>query len=111
KPLEMNNDLVKSKQDKYGNGKTNGRPKKKSLILKAERPTFDLPLINLADRQNEHLLAIVNQMNTELLKDDPNNDLLRDLWIQSFNIRRLCIRELDIVEILERFPGYRCSEM
>ncbi|CAF1297592.1 unnamed protein product [Adineta steineri] len=111
KPLQMNNDLVKSKQDKYGNGKTNGRPKKKSLILQAERRTFDLPLINLADRQNEHLLAIVNQMNTELLKDDPNNDLLRDLWIQSFNIRRLCIRELDIVEILERFPGYRRSEM
>ncbi|CAF1521470.1 unnamed protein product, partial [Adineta steineri] len=42
KPLQMSNNLVKSKQDKYGNGKTNGRPKKKSLILQAERRTFDL---------------------------------------------------------------------
>ncbi|CAF1163253.1 unnamed protein product [Adineta steineri] len=111
KPLQMNNDLVKSKQDKYGNGKTNGRPKTKSTVLQAERRRVDIPLINLTDQQNEHLSAMVNQMNTELLKDDPNNDLLRDLWIQSFNIRRLCIRELDIVEILERFPGYRRSEM
>ncbi|CAF1357077.1 unnamed protein product [Adineta steineri] len=64
-----------------------------------------------AHRENENLLVMVNQMNMELLKDDPNNQLLHDLWIQSFNIRRLCIRELDIVEILERFPGYRRSEM
>ncbi|CAF1297631.1 unnamed protein product [Adineta steineri] len=78
KPLQISNNLVKRQQEKYGNGKTNGRPKKKSTILQAERRNVDIPLINLADRQNEHLLAIVNQMNTELLKDDPNNDLLRD---------------------------------
>ncbi|CAF1586208.1 unnamed protein product, partial [Adineta steineri] len=111
KPLQMSNNLVKSKQEKYGNGKTNGRPKKKSTILQAERRRVDIPLINLAHRENENLLVMVNQMNMELLKDDPNNELLHDLWIQSFNIRRLCIRELDIVEILERFPGYRRSEM
>ncbi|CAF1297573.1 unnamed protein product [Adineta steineri] len=111
KPLQMSNNLVKSKQEKYGNGKTNGRPKKKSTILQAERRRVDIPLINLAHRENESLLVMVNQMNMELLKDDPNNELLHDLWIQSFNIRRLCIRELDIVEILERFPGYRRLEM
>ncbi|CAF4292974.1 unnamed protein product [Rotaria sp. Silwood2] len=47
----------------------------------------------------------------ELLKDDPNNYLLHDLWKQSYNIRRLCIRELEIDEILERLPGYCRSEM
>ncbi|CAF4064235.1 unnamed protein product [Rotaria sordida] len=49
--------------------------------------------------------------NVELLKDDPNNVLFYDLWLQSFNIRRLCIRELTIIEVLERFPGYCRLEM
>ncbi|CAF4693868.1 unnamed protein product, partial [Rotaria socialis] len=53
---------------KYGKGKTNGRPKKKSTILQAERRVNDV-------------------------------------------IRRLCIRELTITEILERFPGYSHPEM
>ncbi|CAF4095449.1 unnamed protein product, partial [Rotaria sp. Silwood2] len=52
-----------------------------------------------------------NQMKMELLKDDPNNDLLHDLWRQSFNIRSLCIHELSIIEILQHFPGYRRPEM
>ncbi|CAF3385370.1 unnamed protein product [Rotaria socialis] len=47
----------------------------------------------------------------ELLNDNPNKDLLHDLWRQTFNIRRLCIRELTITEILERFPGYSHPEM
>ncbi|CAF2958839.1 unnamed protein product, partial [Rotaria sp. Silwood2] len=111
RPLQISNNLVRSKQDRYGNGKTNGRPKRKSTFLQAERRIIDIPLINLADRQNENLLVIVNQMKMELLKDDSNNDLLHDLWKQSFNIRRLCIRELEIDEILERFPGYRHSEL
>lgn len=50
-------------------------------------------------------------MKAELLKDNPDDDILHDLWRQSFNIRRLCIRELSIDEILERFPGYRIPEM
>jgi hypothetical protein len=33
------------------------------------------------------------------------------LWRQSFNIRRLCIRELPIDEILNRFPGYHRPEL
>lgn len=32
---------MKSKQDKYGNGKTGGRPKTKSTILQAERRIQD----------------------------------------------------------------------
>ena len=63
-------------------------------------------MINLADKQNEDFLVMVNQMKRELLKDDPDNDLLHNLWKQSFSIRRLCIRELGIDEILERFPDY-----
>ena len=63
-------------------------------------------MINLSDKENQNLLSIVNQMKMELRKDDPSNDLLHDLWRQSFNIRRLCIYELSIIEILERFPGY-----
>ncbi|CAF3973258.1 unnamed protein product [Rotaria magnacalcarata] len=47
----------------------------------------------------------------ELLKDNPDNDTLNDLWTQSFNIRRLCIRELSIDEILQRFPGYCRPEL
>ena len=38
----MDNKLVKDKQTKYGNGKTNGRPKKKSHIAQAERRTNDI---------------------------------------------------------------------
>ncbi|CAF2728490.1 unnamed protein product [Rotaria sp. Silwood2] len=111
KPLQMTNSFVKLKHNKYGNGKTNGRPKTKSLILQAERRVHDIPMINLSNKENENLLSIVNQMKMELLKDDPNNDLLHDLWRQSFNIRSLCIHELSIIEILERFPGYRRPEM
>ncbi|CAF5056525.1 unnamed protein product, partial [Rotaria socialis] len=59
----------------------------------------------------ENLLSIVNNMNIELLKDNPDNDILNDLWGQSFNIRRLCVHELSIDEILERFPVYRCPEL
>ncbi|CAF4580412.1 unnamed protein product [Rotaria socialis] len=109
KPLQMVHNFVQAKQDKYG--KTKGRPKQKSAILQAERKIKDTPMINLADKQNENLLSIVNNMNMELLKDKPDNDTLNDLWAQSFNIRRLCIRELSIDEILERFPAYRRPEL
>ena len=68
-------------------------------------------MINLPDRQNEDSLAMVNQMKIELLEDDPDNDLLHNVWKQSFSIRRLCIRELRINEILEHFPGYCRAEM
>ncbi|CAF4311838.1 unnamed protein product, partial [Rotaria magnacalcarata] len=37
--------------------------------------------------------------------------MFHNLWQQSFNIRRLCIRDLTVPEILERFPGYHLSEM
>ncbi|CAF4733600.1 unnamed protein product, partial [Rotaria sp. Silwood2] len=50
-------------------------------------------------------------MKLELLKDDPDLDIFHNLWQQSFNIRRLCIHDLIVTEILERFPGYRLSEM
>jgi hypothetical protein len=33
---------VKKKQDTFGNGKTNGRPKKKSTISQAERRITDI---------------------------------------------------------------------
>ncbi|CAF1288923.1 unnamed protein product [Rotaria sordida] len=111
KPLQITTNFVKSKQEKYGNGKTNGRPKKKSTILQAERRINDIPIISIADRQNENILSIVDQMKLQLLKDDPDLDFFRNLWRQSFNIRRLCIRDLTVTEILERFPGYRLSEM
>ncbi|CAM4810212.1 unnamed protein product [Rotaria magnacalcarata] len=111
KPLQMTNNYIKLKQDQYGNGKTNGRPKKKSIVLQAERRVNDVPMINLSNKENENLLPIVNQMKMELLKDDPDNDLIHDLWRQSFNIRRLCIHELSIAETLDRFPGYRRSDM
>ncbi|CAF4695721.1 unnamed protein product, partial [Rotaria socialis] len=42
KPLQMSNSLVQLKQEKYGKGKTNGRPKKKSTILQAERRVNDV---------------------------------------------------------------------
>lgn len=45
-------------------------------------------------------------MKTELLKDNPDNNILRNLWRQSFNIRRLHVRELPIHELLQRYPGY-----
>lgn len=38
----MTNNFVKAKQDKYGNGKTNGRPKKKSTVLNADRRIYDI---------------------------------------------------------------------
>ena len=50
-------------------------------------------------------------MKTELFKDNPDLDMVHNLWRKTFNIRRLCIRELTVPEILERFPGYRLSEM
>ncbi|CAF3626221.1 unnamed protein product [Rotaria socialis] len=92
KPLQMVNNFVHAKQDKYG--KTKGHPKQKNAILQAERNIKDAPMINLADKQNENLLSIVNNMNMELLKNNPDNDTLNDLWGQSFNIPRLYIREL-----------------
>lgn len=50
-------------------------------------------------------------MKAEILKNDPDLDMLRTLWLQSFNIRRLFIRELTVTEILEHFPGYCLPEM
>lgn len=38
----MENKLVKKKRDIYGNGKTNGRPKRKSVVAQAERRTNDV---------------------------------------------------------------------
>lgn len=38
----MTNNYIKLKQDQYGNGKTNGRPKKKSIVLQAERRVKDV---------------------------------------------------------------------
>lgn len=38
----MINNFVRVQQDKYGNGKTNGRPKRKSAILQAERRIKDI---------------------------------------------------------------------
>lgn len=127
KPLQMINNFVKVQQDKYGNGKTNGRPKRKSAVLQAERRVKDIvsskiilddttncffqPLINLSDRQNANLSSLANLMKAELLKDNPDDNILHDIWRQSFNIRSLCVRELSIDEILERFPGYRIPEM
>ncbi|CAF4377464.1 unnamed protein product [Rotaria socialis] len=55
KPLQMSNSLVQLKQEKYGKGKTNGRPKKKSTILQAERRVNDVSMINVADKRNENL--------------------------------------------------------
>lgn len=46
-------------------------------------------------------------MKIELLKDDPDHDILHNIWKQSFNIRRLHVRQLPIDELLNRFPGYR----
>jgi hypothetical protein len=54
---------------------------------------------------------MINQMKIESLKDDIDINLFYDHWRKSFNIRRLCIRELQIDEVLERFPGYRRPEM
>lgn len=50
-------------------------------------------------------------MKMELLKDNPDNNILDNLWRQSFNIRRLHVRELSTDELLERFPGYRCADL
>ncbi|CAF4412038.1 unnamed protein product [Rotaria socialis] len=84
---------------------------RKSMIEQAERRIDDIPIINLADQENASLLSMVDQMKNELDKDYPDNNLLRHLWIQSFNTRRLCIRESKINVILERFPGYPRPEM
>ncbi|CAM4839800.1 unnamed protein product [Rotaria magnacalcarata] len=111
RPLQSINNIVRIKQDKYGNGKTGGRQKRKSMIEQAERRIDDIPIINLADQENASLLSMVDQMKNELDKDHPDNNLLRHLWIQSFNTRRLCIRESKINVILERFPGYHRPEM
>ncbi|CAF1683485.1 unnamed protein product, partial [Rotaria magnacalcarata] len=111
RPLQMDNKLVKLKQTKYNHGKENGRPKRKSVVAQAQRRTNDIPFINLNDRQNENLSSLVNQMNIELLKDNPDNNILHNLWSQSFNIRRLHVRELTIDELLERFPGYRRADL
>lgn len=51
----MTNNFVKLKQDKYGNGKTNGRPKKRSSILQAERRVNDVVSCELF--LNEELLC------------------------------------------------------
>ena len=64
-------------------------------------------MIHLTDRENANLSSVVDQMKLEVLKNDPDLDMLHNLWQQSFNIRRLCVRELTITEIMERFPGYR----
>ena len=50
-------------------------------------------------------------MKLELLKNDPDLDMLHNLWQQSFNIRRLFLRELTITKILERFSGHRLSAL
>ena len=51
----MTNSFVKLKQDKYGNGKSNGRPKKRSSILQAERRVSDVVSCGLF--LNEALLS------------------------------------------------------
>ncbi len=50
-------------------------------------------------------------MKIELHKDNPDENFLHDLWRQSFNIRRLHVRELPVNQLLERFPGYRRADM
>ena len=50
-------------------------------------------------------------MKIELLKDNPDNTILHNLWRQSFNIRRLHVRELSICELLERYPGYHHADL
>ncbi|CAF4891347.1 unnamed protein product [Rotaria socialis] len=101
----MVNNFVQAKQDKYG--KTKGHAKQKNAILQAERNIKDAPMINLADKQNENLLSIVNNMNMELLKNNPDNDTLNDLWGQSFNIPRLYIHVLPfrVIRVLCKIFG------
>ncbi|CAF3060653.1 unnamed protein product [Rotaria sp. Silwood2] len=111
RPLQMENELAQKKKDTYGNGKTNGRPKRKSVVVQAERRTNDVPFINLNDNHDENLSSLVNQMKIELLKDDPDTDILHNIWRQSFNIRRLHVRQLPIDELLSRFPGYRRPDL
>ncbi|CAF4808891.1 unnamed protein product [Rotaria socialis] len=103
RPLQSINNIVRIKQDKYGNGKTGGRQKRKSMIEQAERRIDDIPIINLADQENASLLSMVDQMKNELDKDYPDNNLLRHLWIQSFNTRRLCYHrpEMILAEVKE----------
>ncbi|CAF5224867.1 unnamed protein product, partial [Rotaria magnacalcarata] len=42
RPLQSINNIVRIKQDKYGNGKTGGRQKRKSMIEQAERRIDDI---------------------------------------------------------------------
>ena len=51
----MTNSFVKLKEDKYGNGKSNGRPKRRSSILEAERRVNDVVSCELF--LNEELLS------------------------------------------------------
>ncbi|CAF1293238.1 unnamed protein product [Rotaria sordida] len=111
RPLQMDNDLAKHKQIQYGNGKTKGRPKKKSVVAQAERRTKDIPFINLTDVQNENLLSLANQMKIELRRDNPDNNVLHKLWRQSFNTRRIHVRELPIDQLLEQYPGYHSADL
>ncbi|CAM4975126.1 unnamed protein product [Rotaria socialis] len=76
---------------------------RKSMIEQAERRIDDIPIINLADQENASLLSMVDQMKNELDKDYPDNNLLRHLWIQSFNTRRLCYHrpEMILAEVKE----------
>ena len=68
-------------------------------------------MINLADGQNDSILSTVDQMKMEMVKDNPDYDILNILWRKSYNIRRSCIRELAVTEVLERFPAYRLAQM
>ncbi|CAF1348898.1 unnamed protein product [Rotaria sordida] len=111
RPLQMDNDLAKHKQIQYGNGKTKGRPKKKSVVAQAERRTKDIPFKNLTDVQNENLLSLANQMKIELRRDNPDNNVLHKLWRQSFNTRRIHVRELPIDQLLEQYPGYHSADL
>lgn len=55
--------------------------------------------------------SLINQMKIELLKDNSDDNILHDLWMESFNTRRLHVRELPIDELLEKFPGYRRADL
>ena len=58
----MTNNFVKFQQDKYGNGKTNGRPKRKSAILQAERRTKDIVRSKMILNGKKQLfLSAINQ--------------------------------------------------
>ncbi|CAF4207787.1 unnamed protein product, partial [Rotaria sordida] len=69
------------------------------------------PFINLNDVQNENLLSLANQMKTELRRDNPDSNVLHKLWRQSFNTRRIHVRELPIDQLLEQHPGYPRADL